>query len=60
VKQGVHKTKNFIDVNGAVELVDFVAKSASLVYSIDAAIFLRLNELPKFGIASPFFGTNTI
>ena len=54
---GVHKLKNFIELDDLFKWIDFVAKSESLVYSVDAAIFLRLNELAKVGGPNPFFGT---
>lgn len=44
--------------NDAVERADSIAKSASLLYSVEVAILLRHNELPKFGGPSPFFGTS--
>jgi hypothetical protein len=55
--RGVQRATKFVELNDVVEPVDFVAKSASLVYSIDAAIFLRLKELPKLRAASPPLGT---
>ncbi len=54
---GVHFKPNSIDLNDAVESFDFVAKSASLLYSRDAAILLSLKELPKLQLSNPFFGT---
>ena len=44
---------NFIGLNDAVKFIDFVAKSASLLYSISSAILLRVNKLPKLAVASP-------
>jgi len=43
-----------------VESVDFVAKSASLLYSVDTAILLRVKELPRCGGSSPFSPPCTI
>jgi len=46
-RRGVQKMTNLIGLNDAVEFIDFVAKSASLLYSITSAILLRIKELPK-------------
>jgi hypothetical protein len=47
VKHGVHQTINFMELNDVVEAIDYVAKSTSLLYSVDVAILFRLKELPK-------------
>ena len=45
--RGVQGVTNLIGLNDAVEFIDFVAKSASLLYSIASAILLKVKELPK-------------
>jgi hypothetical protein len=55
---GVRNEQNLIESDDAVEPVGSIAKSERLVYSIVAAIFLRLKELPKLDGSSPFFGTS--
>jgi hypothetical protein len=47
MERGVRFLPNSLELNDAVESVDFVAKSASLLYSRDAAILLSVKELPK-------------
>lgn len=47
VSIGVHKVRNRVEENDTVELLESIAKSASLLYSVDVAILLRQNKLPK-------------
>jgi hypothetical protein len=39
--------EKFVDWNDVVEAIDHVARSTSLLYSVDVATLLRLKELPK-------------
>jgi hypothetical protein len=58
--RGVQNVENFIEMNDAIERMDSIAKSESLVYSIGDAIFLRLKHLPRLRGSSPFLGTRLI
>lgn len=57
--RGVQNVENFIEMNDAIERMDSIAKSESLVYSIGDAIFLRLKHLPRLRGSSPFLGTSS-
>jgi len=46
-RRGVQRVTNLIGLNDSIEFIDFVAKSASLLYSVASAILLRVKELPK-------------
>lgn len=47
IVDGVHCMRNFVELNDAIEGIDFVAKSRSLLYSIGVATLLRMKEFPK-------------
>lgn len=56
---GVQPKAKHVGVDDTVESIDCIAKSVSLVYSVNAAILLRRKKLPKHAVASPPLGTKT-
>lgn len=57
---GVQTNAKSVEVVDRVELIDCIAKSVSLVYSINAAILLTRKKLLKHAVASPPLGTKAL
>jgi hypothetical protein len=53
--RGVQILADSFSLFAAVESVGFIAKSVSLLYSINAAILLRVSELQSGGGSNPSF-----